>query len=196
MRGQVGFDFVDAPTAENVHRKHVCLLAHPFFILLFRLVPFSPARRRLLLAAYMNANERLKRSSVMARVRSTNTSPEVRLRKALFTRGYRFRLYDPDLPGKPDIVLAKYRAVIFVNGCFWHWHGCARSRMPSSNVDYWKRKIGRNRLRDEKNYQSLRISKRRVLVVWECALKPSVLKRTVTRVEHWLNSNRSYFSIG
>jgi DNA mismatch endonuclease (patch repair protein) len=132
----------------------------------------------------------------MAKVRSTDTSPEMRLRKALFAHGYRFRLHGQDLPGKPDIVLAKYRAVIFVNGCFWHWHGCARSRMPSSNVDYWTRKIGRNRLRDERNYQSLLASTWRVLVVWECTLKPSLLKATVSQVERWLNSNRSYFSIG
>src|SRR5258708_6730784 len=143
----------------------------------------------------MDIIDRITRSSVMAKVRSTNTSPEIRLRKALFSRGYRFRLHKQALPGTPDITLAKYRAVIFVNGCFWHWHGCARSRMPSSNVDYWTKKIIRNKLRDKRNRKRLAILKWRVLVVWECALKPSRLRKTVTQVERWLNGSRFYSSI-
>ena len=144
----------------------------------------------------MDVINKITRSSVMAKVRSINTSPEIRLRKALFAHGYRFRLHERDLPGTPDIVLAKYRAVIFVNGCFWHWHGCARSRMPSSNVNYWVQKITRNKLRDKKNHKRLATLKWRVLVIWECALKPSCLRKNVDRVERWLNSSRFYSSIG
>jgi DNA mismatch endonuclease (patch repair protein) len=144
----------------------------------------------------MDIIDRRTRSSVMAKVRSTNTLPEVCLRKALFAHGYRFRLHGKNLPGTPDIILAKYRAVIFVNGCFWHWHGCARSRMPSSNVDYWTQKIIRNKLRDKRNRKRLATLKWRVLVVWECALKPSRLRKAVATAERWLNSSRSYSSIG
>ena len=144
----------------------------------------------------MDTIDKIKRSSLMASIPSAHTVPEMILRKELFIRGYRYRLHHKHLPGKPDIILSKYQAVIFVNGCFWHWHGCSRSRMPSSNINYWKQKIDRNRARDKTNYQSLLNSKWRVLIVWECALKPALLMATVNKVEHWLNSNRRFWCIG
>src|SRR4051794_3884401 len=91
------------------------------------------------------------RSRIMARVRSKNTGPEMMVRKRLFNRGFRYRLHSDKLPGKPDLVFPKYRAVIFIHGCFWHGHNCVRIRQPASNVDYWSRKIERNRANDAKN---------------------------------------------
>ena len=113
------------------------------------------------------------RSWIMRQVRSENTSPEIYVRRTLHAAGFRFRLHDKKLPGKPDLVLAKYRTAVFVQGCFWHWHGCRRTRMPSTNVDYWQRKIARNVERDAKNLAALTDMGWNVQVVWECKLAPS-----------------------
>ena len=91
------------------------------------------------------------RSKNMSRIRSTNTKPEEIVRKYLYTHGFRYRKNDKRYTGKPDVVLSKYRTIVFVNGCFWHMHGCARSRLPLSNQDYCKPKIERNILRDAEN---------------------------------------------
>jgi DNA mismatch endonuclease (patch repair protein) len=128
------------------------------------------------------------RSRIMSRVRSTNTTPELRLRKALFARGLRYRIHASDLPGKPDIVFAGRKAVIFVHGCQWHWHGCSRSRMPSTNVDYWTRKISRNQERDREHLSKLAASGWRVLVVWECSLKLKTLDALADQVAVWVRS--------
>ena len=113
------------------------------------------------------------RSSIMAKVRSENTKPEMKVRKLLHSLGYRFRLHRRDLPGKPDIVLPKYKAVVFVNGCFWH--GCPTCRhakiRPKNNADYWNKKLDRNIQRDKDNYQKLQQLGWRVIVVWECETK-------------------------
>lgn len=114
------------------------------------------------------------RSLNMSHIRSTNTKPEELVRKFLFSNGFRYRKNDKRLPGKPDIVLPKYKTVVFVNGCFWHMHNCSRSRLPKSNLDYWGPKIQRNRERDESNYKQLTESGWNVIVVWECELKKSV----------------------
>ena len=84
------------------------------------------------------------RSINMSHIRSTNTKPEEKVRKYLFSKGFRYRKNDKRFPGKPDIVLPRYKAVVFVNGCFWHMHGCSRSRLPKSNLEYWQPKIQRN----------------------------------------------------
>lgn len=113
-----------------------------------------------------------KRSEVMRAVKGKDTKPEVALRKALFALGYRYRLNVKDLPGKPDLVFPKHRAVIFVHGCFWHGHNCKRgAREPKSNVDYWREKIARNKRRDKMNAAALRKLGWRVITVWECELK-------------------------
>ena len=106
----------------------------------------------------------------MRQVRSENTTPEMYVRRALHAAGFRFRLHDKRLPGNPDLVLARYKTVVFVQGCLWHWHGCRRSRMPSSNVDYWERKIARNVERDAKNTTVLSDTGWCVELVWECEL--------------------------
>jgi len=111
------------------------------------------------------------RSANMANIRSTNTKPEELVRKYIFSKGFRYRKNDKRLPGKPDIVLPKYRTVIFVNGCFWHMHNCTRARLPKSNLDYWEPKIKRNVERDKENYKTLKKMGWKVIVIWECELK-------------------------
>ncbi|MEL6365970.1 MAG: very short patch repair endonuclease [Pseudomonadota bacterium] len=113
-----------------------------------------------------------KRSAVMRAVGSKNTGPEMRLRKALHAAGYRYRLHRKDLPGSPDLVFPRLKAVIFVHGCFWHGHDCPRgSREPKQNADYWRAKIARNRERDRAAVEALEASGWRALAVWECQLK-------------------------
>ena len=113
-----------------------------------------------------------KRSLNMAAVKSSNTKPEVFVRKLLFSLGYRFRLHPKKLPGKPDIVLPKYKSVIFVNGCFWHQHkGCKDSHYPKSKTDYWIPKLQKNVERDKFNYKNLSSLGYNRLIIWECELK-------------------------
>ena len=119
------------------------------------------------------------RSMNMSHIRSSNTKPEEKVRKYLFSKGFRYRKNDRRLPGKPDIVLPKYRAVIFVNGCFWHKHDCSRFVWPSSNVEYWKNKINGNVARDRKNYELLKSQGWDVIVVWECELKRKNFNQTM-----------------
>ena len=112
-----------------------------------------------------------KRSDIMSKIRSKGTKPEIKLRKALFARGFRYRTNDKRLPGTPDIVLPKYGTVIFVNGCFWHHHpDCKIATTPKSNTEFWQNKIKRNRQRDLENYWKLGDLGWEVIVVWECEL--------------------------
>lgn len=113
----------------------------------------------------------VKRSQIMSRVKSKNTAPEIKLRSILHRQGFRFRLNRKDLPGKPDIVLPKYRAVIFVHGCFWHGHDCKRGRRPQTNQIFWNEKIDKNIKRDELNVSKLKDLGWRVLIVWDCEIK-------------------------
>lgn len=107
----------------------------------------------------------------MSRIRSRNTTPERVVRQELWHRGYRYRLNDKRLPGKPDLVLPKYRAVIFINGCFWHGHrGCPKYVQPKANAEFWREKIARNIARDELNAQRLDTLSWTVITVWECEL--------------------------
>ncbi|MDB5441491.1 MAG: very short patch repair endonuclease [Caulobacteraceae bacterium] len=113
-----------------------------------------------------------KRSAVMRRVKSRDTTPEMTVRRALTRLGARYRLHRADLPGKPDIVLPGRRLALFVHGCFWHGHDCARgARVPKQNQDYWLGKVGRNRARDVAAQAALRAAGWRVEVIWECDLK-------------------------
>ena len=110
------------------------------------------------------------RSEVMRRVRSKDTTPEMAVRTALHRQGFRYRLHQATLPGKPDLVLSKHRTVVFVHGCLWHWHGCKNSRMPSSNVDYWTNKIARNVERDKSHLTALQDAGWHVVIIWECSI--------------------------
>ena len=114
------------------------------------------------------------RSRIMARVKSKGTGPELKVRRKLHRAGYRFRLHRTDLPGSPDLLLPKYRLALFVNGCFWHWHGCKRSRMPNSNVEYWTAKIERNVNRDRETRDELERMGWRHRVIWECQVDDGV----------------------
>ena len=116
-----------------------------------------------------------KRSAVMRRVKARDTGPEKTVRRLLTALGVRYRLHRKDLPGKPDIVMAGRRLVIFVHGCFWHGHDCPRgARVPKANRDYWLAKVGRNRERDIASRATLEASGWRVETVWECELKDEV----------------------
>jgi len=105
----------------------------------------------------------------MASVKTKDTLPELTVRRLLFNLGYRYRLHDPKLPGKPDIVLSRHKKVIFVNGCFWHGHyNCKRSKLPKSNTPFWIKKINKNKERDQRNLQKLYDLNWSVLTLWEC----------------------------
>lgn len=110
------------------------------------------------------------RSRIMRAVRSKDTKPELLVRRCLHALGFRFRLHRRDLPGSPDIVLPRWRAVVFVHGCFWHLHGCPKSRMPATRREFWETKLRRNAERDGEAREFLKASGWRVFVVWECAL--------------------------
>lgn len=111
------------------------------------------------------------RSRMMRGIRGKNTRPELLIRQMLHASGFRFRLHDPNLPGRPDIVLAKWRAVVFVHGCFWHGHDCSLFRLPSTRPEFWASKISQNKDRDTKAVAALIDCGWRVCIVWECALK-------------------------
>lgn len=131
------------------------------------------------------------RSKNMSHIRSTNTKPEESVRKYLFSKGFRYRKNVRSLPGCPDIVLAKYKTVIFVNGCFWHKHDCPRFVWPSSNEEYWIPKIKRNVERDKANQAELKTAGWNVIIVWECELKKKVFNETMSRVIEKIRSNSS-----
>lgn len=111
------------------------------------------------------------RSRNMARVKNKNTAPEITVRRMLHRLGYRFRLHRRDLPGNPDIVLPRFRSVIFVHGCFWHGHDCRRGKRPATHTEFWNTKLDRNIERDQANRKLLKGLDWRVLVVWECQTK-------------------------
>jgi DNA mismatch endonuclease (patch repair protein) len=111
------------------------------------------------------------RSRMMASIRAKDTKPELEVRRALFARGLRFRLHVATLPGRPDLVFRQWDAVVFVDGCFWHRHGCHLSKLPSTNTAFWEGKLDRNRSNDAKNASKLHALGWRVFRVWECSLR-------------------------
>lgn len=115
----------------------------------------------------------------MSRIKSKNTKPELLVRKFLYGKGMRFRVNDKRYPGKPDIVLSKYKTIIFVNGCFWHHHGCKNSNIPKTNTEFWTKKINATLLRDKRNYSELVLLGWRVITVWECELDLSKRNETL-----------------
>jgi len=130
------------------------------------------------------------RHRCMSRIRSQATKPEMAVRRWLWAHGYRYRLNVRSVPGKPDIVMRRYRTAIFVNGCFWHGHeGCSKFVMPKSNTDFWQRKIDRNRERDKQNYDMLIQNGWQVIVLWECRLNKEKIENTMQSVAVALNEN-------
>ena len=118
----------------------------------------------------------------MSQIRSTNSKPEETVRKYLFSKGLRYRKNVRTLPGKPDIVLRKYKTVVFVNGCFWHKHDCGRFVMPSSNTEYWSKKISGNVERNKVNKELLEKDGWRVIVIWECQLKKKNAEQNLSKL--------------
>jgi DNA mismatch endonuclease (patch repair protein) len=138
----------------------------------------------------------LQRSRMMSSIRGKNTQPELALRKALFSAGFRYRLHQRRLPGSPDLVFPKYNAALFVHGCFWHRHdSCRYTTMPKTNVDFWALKFEGNVDRDARNITALRDSGWRVAVVWECVLKHS-LDEACEKVSDWLRGSEQLLTIG
>lgn len=134
----------------------------------------------------------------MSGIRGKDTKPELLIRRGLHARGFRYRLHSPSLTGKPDMVLPKYRAAIFVHGCFWHGHNCHLFRMPGTRTDFWETKITRNRERDSEVRKSLRELGWRTLVVWECALKGTTrldLGDVLDRISSWLRGSSGAMEI-
>lgn len=130
------------------------------------------------------------RSYNMSRIRSRNTKPEELVLKYLFSRGLRYRRNDKRYQGKPDAVFPKYRTVLFVNGCFWHYHSvCSVSKMPKSNLEYWQSKLQNNRKRDEANIKALRAGGWRVVTVWECELKKDVRDERLSQLYEEITAN-------
>lgn len=119
----------------------------------------------------MDVFDKMKRSEIMAKVKQKNTGPEQVVGKFLFSKGFRYRKNVKSLPGSPDIVLVKYKTVIFVHGCFWHGHTCKAGHLPSSNLFYWRKKIEENMIRDEKKIELLKSLNWNVIIVWQCELK-------------------------
>ena len=130
------------------------------------------------------------RHKCMSRIRSKATKPEMAVRRWLWAHGYRYRLNVKSVPGKPDIVMRRYRTAIFVNGCFWHGHeGCGKFVMPKSNTGFWQTKITRNRERDRQNHDILLQNGWQVIVIWECQLSPKRIDNTMHHTALALNSN-------
>ena len=132
------------------------------------------------------------RSFNMSQIKGKNTKPEERVRRYLFSHGFRYRKNVSNLPGKPDIVLPKYKTCIFVNGCFWHKHeGCKYFVWPKNNAEYWKKKITGNVERDLRQQNELRSLSWNVIVIWECELKKDLFEETMINVEEALKRNIS-----
>ncbi|MGF6600171.1 DNA mismatch endonuclease (patch repair protein) [Paraburkholderia sp. GAS448] len=131
------------------------------------------------------------RSRMMSGIRGRNTKPEILIRSLLHRRGFRFRLDARDLPGRPDIVLPRYGAVVFVHGCFWHGHDCHLFKWPQTRPEFWRDKIGRNRSNDERAQLALHAAGWRVAVVWECALRGANrdVDGVIQRLADWLQGD-------
>lgn len=127
-----------------------------------------------------------KRSAVMSKIKGKDTKPEWIIRRYLYSRGYRYRKNVKGLPGTPDIVLRKYGIVIFVHGCFWHGHKLD-GHIPHSNSDFWRKKIERNQKRDEQNKETLKKMGWKVMIIWECQLKPAIRSNTLLEMEYHIN---------
>ncbi|MCK1319402.1 very short patch repair endonuclease [Bradyrhizobium sp. 156] len=133
------------------------------------------------------------RSRMMAGIRGKNTKPELIIRRGLHARAFRYVLHDKRLPGKPDLVFPKYRAAIFVHGCFWHGHDCHLFRWPTTRTDFWRKKINRNREVDRKALVALKEAGWRCCIIWECSLKGRgaiPIHSLLDRCSSWLRSNR------
>ena len=130
-----------------------------------------------------DVHDKKTRSYNMSRIKARDTKPEMQVRKFLHANGFRYKLHDKKLPGKPDIVLSKYKTVIFIHGCFWHGHkNCKYFVVPKTRTKWWTDKINANKTNDEKAVKALKKDEWKVITVWDCQLKPPKIKRTFERV--------------
>lgn len=142
--------------------------------------------------------DRKTRSRMMAGIKGKDTKPEILIRKALHAHGLRYRLHNKALPGKPDLVFAKYNAIIFVNGCFWHGHDCHLFKWPKSNIDFWTKKITRNKEVDQSTLRQLETLGWKVLTIWECSLqgkKKLDFEQLIKETEDWIKHGEASQSI-
>lgn len=140
--------------------------------------------------------DRITRSRMMAGIKGVNTKPEVALRRALHRLGFRFRIHARELPGRPDIVLPKYRAAIQVHGCFWHRHeNCAYATNPDSNQSFWKEKFRETIARDLRKLTALKDAGWRTAVVWECAIREHGAQAIAEEISIWLTSKKPFTEI-
>ena len=137
------------------------------------------------------------RSRMMSGIQGKNTKPELIIRSALHRDGFRFRIHVKNLPGKPDIVLKKFKAVIFIHGCFWHKHNCRFFKWPKSRVDFWKEKLNKNADNDAKNIKKLADLQWRICIIWECALRGANkdVDSVKIKIEKWLKSTSKYLEV-
>jgi DNA mismatch endonuclease (patch repair protein) len=138
------------------------------------------------------------RSVMMSGIRGKNTKPEIIVRKKLFNLGFRYKLHDHNLPGKPDLVFPKYKAVIFINGCFWHGHNCHLFKYPKTRKKFWRQKIIKTRITDKRNIAELKSNEWRILQIWECAIKGKEkleLIDVISITSNWLKSDICYQEI-
>lgn len=127
-----------------------------------------------------------KRSQIMGRISGKDTKPELIIRKALFSEGYRYRLHRKDLPGNPDIVFPNRKKVIFVNGCFWHGHSCKKAALPTTNKSFWEKKLTGNKERDKRNLAKLKAMGWKSMVIWQCQIKKNTLETQINKIKTFL----------
>ena len=137
------------------------------------------------------------RSRMMSGIKSKNTKPEVLIRSLLHKKGFRFRIHSNELPGKPDIVLKKYNAVVFINGCFWHGHNCHLFKWPKTRRKFWEDKINNNKSHDKAVFYNLRMLNWRICLIWECSIKysKSPVNDVIKQIDEWLKSDNVFLEI-
>jgi DNA mismatch endonuclease (patch repair protein) len=136
------------------------------------------------------------RSRMMSGIKNKNTKPEIMIRKELFANGFRYRLHNGKLPGKPDLVLRKYNAVVFIHGCFWHGHNCRYFVWPKSNTEFWKEKIRNNKKNDKKVIEELKEQGYRICVFWECVTRDhDLFPQAMKQLRAWLPGDDKFLEI-
>ncbi|WP_201204615.1 very short patch repair endonuclease [Pseudomonas sp. S37] len=138
------------------------------------------------------------RSRMMSGIKGKNTSPELVIRKALHARGFRFRIHTTHLPGKPDLILPKFKAAIFVHGCFWHGHDCRYFKPPKTRAEFWMGKIEKNKIRDAIQITKLNEAGWRTLIIWECAIRKMKRENSITLIDTvaaWLFQNSTFHEL-
>lgn len=145
----------------------------------------------------MDITDSVTRSRMMSAIKGKNTQPELVVRKALHKKGLRFRLHVSGLPGKPDLVFHRHKAVVFVHGCFWHVHGCSNSKIPKTRTEFWTNKLEGNKARDEALVTVLQGNHWRVAIVWECSIRQAEKSGDVRLFEHlanWITASNANFA--